>query len=597
MSAPPQRGSAGHWRAVKKLPDHVPMRIKLITALLALVVIALAVISVSSLVVFRNYLEDRADAQLRGLVVQAENNPGVGGPSSPAFSLAGYVIELRDAHGQPITNWGTWQQLQIPGPEVPAGRSWLSANAGKLVTVPAASGQDTWRVIAKPFKYHLLNPFTGQSGPDQTGTLIVGVDLGGNINAAVGTLARVDLIVSVIVIAGLFIVGVAIVRASMRPLKDIEATAAAIAAGDLSRRVPEGDPRTEVGRLGRALNTMLTQIESAFHARERSEAAARRSQERMRQFVADASHELRTPLTAIRGYAEYYRQRGGLKRGSYTGEPEAAEEQEPSRQPVHSGAAPDTAQRRSAAPGSPAAPDSPGSPGSPGSPASSGPSGRDGGEGPGTAGMVGGSGHLTRRDMDRIMERVEQESSRMGGLVEDMLVLARVDEQRPVERRPVDLLTLAVDAVQDARMVAPDRKIDLTLGSGAAFLVLGDEPRLRQVISNLMSNALTHTPAGTPVNVRIRAGYQGVSPAVPAAILEVADQGRGLTQEQAERVFERFYRADQARGRHTGGTGLGLAIVAALVAAHGGTVGVNTAPGQGATFWITLPLAPEATAP
>jgi two-component system, OmpR family, sensor kinase len=218
-----------------------------------------------------------------------------------------------------------------------------------------------------------------------------------------------------------------------------------------------------------------------------------------------------------------------------------------------------------------------------------------GGEGPGPAGMVGGSGHLTRRDMDRIMERVEQESSRMGGLVEDLLVLARLDEQRPVERRPVDLLTLAVDAVQDARIVAPDRKIDLTLGSGAAFLVLGDEPRLRQVISNLMSNALTHTPEGTPVTVRIVAGYQG-DPAVPAVILEVADRGPGLTREQAERVFERFYRADQARDRRTGGTGLGLAIVQALVAAHGGTVGVNTSPGEGATFWITLPLAPEAAA-
>jgi two-component system OmpR family sensor kinase len=210
--------------------------------------------------------------------------------------------------------------------------------------------------------------------------------------------------------------------------------------------------------------------------------------------------------------------------------------------------------------------------------------------------MMGGSGHLTRPDMDRIMERVEQESSRMGGLVEDMLVLARLDEQRPVERGPVDLLTLAADAVQDARVVAPGRKIDLTVGTGAAFLVLGDEARLRQVISNLMNNALTHTPAGTPIDVRILAGYQGSDPAVPAVILEVADQGPGLSREQAERVFERFYRADQARGRRTGGSGLGLAIVSALVAMHGGMVGVNTAPGHGATFWITLPLAPEAAA-
>ena len=192
------------------------------------------------------------------------------------------------------------------------------------------------------------------------------------------------------------------------------------------------------------------------------------------------------------------------------------------------------------------------------------------------------------------MERVEQESFRMGGLVEDMLMLAHLDEQRPIERHPVDLLTLAADAVQDARIVAPSRAIDLTVGTGTAFLVLGDEARLRQVISNLMSNALTHTPEGSPISVRILAGQQAGDPPVPSAVLEVTDHGPGLTPEQASRVFERFYRADQARDRRTGGSGLGLAIVEALVAAHDGTVSVDTAPGHGATFRITLPLAPEA---
>jgi two-component system OmpR family sensor kinase len=189
------------------------------------------------------------------------------------------------------------------------------------------------------------------------------------------------------------------------------------------------------------------------------------------------------------------------------------------------------------------------------------------------------------------MHRVEQESARMGVLVEDMLLLARLDQQRPIERRPVDLLTLAADAVQDARMIAPERAIELTVGSGAAFLVLGDEVRLRQVIGNLMSNALTHTPEGTPVEVRI---LSGILHSTPGVVLEVADQGPGLPASQAERVFERFYRADQARTRRTGGAGLGLAIVAALVAAHDGTVSVDSTPGHGATFRITLPLAPEA---
>jgi two-component system OmpR family sensor kinase len=254
----------------------------------------------------------------------------------------------------------------------------------------------------------------------------------------------------------------------------------------------------------------------------------------MRQFVADASHELRTPLTAIRGYAEYYRQRGGVGNGARHAAPAGAE--------------------------------------------------------PGLA----GSGRLTEPDMDRIMQRVEQESARMGVLVEDMLLLARLDQQRPIERRPVDLLTLAADAVQDARMIAPQRKIELTVGHGTAFLVLGDEARLRQVITNLMSNALSHTPDGTPIDVRLLAHGPDGRLTVPSVTLEVDDHGPGLGKEQAERVFERFYRADQARGRKTGGAGLGLAIVAALVSAHGGAVGVDTAPGRGSMFWITLPLAAEA---
>jgi two-component system OmpR family sensor kinase len=347
-------------------------------------------------------------------------------------------------------------------------------------------------------------------------------------------LALIDLIVSAVVLVALAIVGIAIVRTSLRPLTDIELTAGAIAAGDLSQRVPDRDPRTEVGRLGRSLNAMLAQVEAAFHAREKSEASARRSEEKMRQFVADASHELRTPLTAIRGYAEYYRQRGGAGNGA-----------------------------RHAAP------------------ANSEP-------------ILAESGRLTEPDIDRIMQRVEQESARMGVLVEDMLLLARLDQQRPIERRPVDLLTLAADAVQDARMIAPRRKIELTVGRGAAFLVLGDEARLRQVITNLMSNALSHTPDGTPIDVRILThGPDGRLP-VPSVTIEVDDHGPGLSKEQAERVFERFYRADQARGRKTGGAGLGLAIVAALVDAHDGAVGVDTSPGRGAMFWITLPLAAEA---
>jgi len=280
---------------------------------------------------------------------------------------------------------------------------------------------------------------------------------------------------------------------------------------------------------------MLSQIETAFHAREESEAAAHHSEERMRRFVADAGHELRTPLTAIRGFAEYYRQRGGL--------------------------VPHWDRK---APASPAAP-----------------------------AMAGG---LTPDDLDRIMQRVEKEAARMGLLVEDLLLLARLDQQRPLARQPIDLLSLAGDAVHDARLLAPSRTIDLSVQPGAAFLVTGDEPRLRQVIGNLMSNALTHTPDGTPIEVSIGSGTLDprLPNSSPAVTLDVTDHGPGMTPEQAQRVFERFYRTDQARTRATGGSGLGLAIVNALVTAHGGVASVRTAPNQGATFRIALPLDPEA---
>jgi two-component system, OmpR family, sensor kinase len=533
-----------HWRGnLRQLSARTPLRVKMITALLALVAIALTIISVASLTVFRNYLQDRADGQLYSFINQASRGYVGQGPGQQAFILPGYVVEFRDSQGHLLQGTGNWQQLNVPGPSVPTSKSWISANNGRVVTVPALTGADNWRVVAEPVTYQTRNLLTGQL-TSHNGTVIVGVDLG-NIDQTINWLSHIDLIVSVIIIVGLAIVGIAVVRASLRPLADIEKTARAIAAGDLSRRVPDQDPHTEVGQLGRSLNTMLSQIESSFYAQAQSEAAARRSEERMRQFVADASHELRTPLTAMRGYAEYYRQRGGLHED---------------------------------APGN-------GQPGNNSQPGSGQPSSGQ------PSGELGSSAQLTRADMDRIMQRVEQESARMGVLVEDMLLLARLDQQRPIEHRPVDLLTLAADAVQDARIIAPDREITLDIGSGAAFLILGDEVRLRQVIGNLMNNALTHTPEGTPVAVRV---LPGPRQPVPSVVLEVADQGPGLRQDQAEHVFERFYRADQARTRKAGGTGLGLAIVAALVAAHDGTVALTTAPGRGATFRITLPLSPEA---
>jgi two-component system OmpR family sensor kinase len=360
-----------------------------------------------------------------------------------------------------------------------------------------------------------------------------------------------------------------------------------IAKGHLDHRIPERDPRTEIGSLGRSLNIMLSQIETAFRSQEESERAAHASEERMRRFTADAAHELRTPLTTIRGFAAHYRQRGGARTGAAVtsagtspggmlGADGTADQSRSSRTEAWFHA---PADRRSG----------------------------------GGADAEG----LSPEELDRLMSRVESEADRMGLLVEDLLTLARLDQQRPLNIAPVDLLTLAADAVQDARIVSPDRPIDLAVAPGAAFIVDGDEPRLRQVIANLVNNAITHTPAGTPVRVKIapgvlqlpptgpagaaqgNAGGWGTGPAgrqVPAVVLDIEDDGPGMSAEQAQRVFERFYRADAARNRASGGTGLGLAIVAGLVSAHGGTVSVRTAPGQGADFQVKLPLAPDALA-
>jgi len=537
------------WQALRDLPDRTSMRTKLITGLLALVIVAVAAISISGVWVLRSYLTSQDDSQLRSVqravyaeVVNGEQIliPGETVPVHPINNIFAGVQLPGTALSPPTSQsgipYGGYAQAQSV-PAVPPSQLWAIANSGKFVTLPARSGSDTWRVITQPISY--LFPTATGTTEQVNGTLVVGADLG-DINATIGGLAVTILIIGLIIVCILALAIVMVVRASLRPLVDIEETAGEIAAGHLNRRVPERDPRTEIGSLGRSLNTMLSQIETAFHAQEASEVAAHQSEERMRRFIADASHELRTPVTAIRGFAEYYRQRGGLVRHWDRDEQTDA---------ADSGAAVRTAK----------------------------------------AG-------LTPKDLDRIMVRVEKEAARMGLLVEDLLLLARLDKQRPLARQPVDMLSLAADAVHDTRLLAPARTIDLSVQPGAAFLVIGDEPRLRQVIGNLMSNALTHTPDGTPIQVSVSSGTLDpqVGDHTPAVILDVTDQGPGMTQEQARRVFERFYRADQARTRATGGSGLGLAIVRALVVAQGGVASVRTDEGQGATFRIALPLAPEA---
>jgi two-component system OmpR family sensor kinase len=492
--------------AGRRLLDRTPLRVKLLVAVLALVTVALVLIGTASVAVLDRYLVGRLDDQLelvaRGAAGQRPpglTGPGSGrdhrGPPSP------YRVQYRFANGRLDVEDENPLNEDQPTPQVPDDAAWFSANSGKVVTVPASGGAGRWRVAVQPRR--------DGSG----GSVVVAASLD-PIDSTTRQLRLIDLGVSLVVLAVLAGAGAAIVRASLRPLVEIEQTARAIAAGDLTRRVPDRDPRTEVGRLGRALNTMLAQIESAFSARAASEASARRSEDRMRRFVADASHELRTPLTTIRGFAELYRQ----------------------------GAARDPA------------------------------------------------------ELNRLMRRIEDQAARMGLLVDDLLLLARLDQQRPLDRSPVDLLALAADAVADAHALDPDRRIELVLGSGDAeprhaLIVLGDDQRLRQVLANLVDNALRHTPAGSPVEVRV--GEAALDGRAGAAV-EVVDHGPGLTPEQTERVFERFYRADPARSGGDGGTGLGLSIVAALVAVHGGTVQVDSVPGRGTRFRVLLPLVTDA---
>jgi two-component system OmpR family sensor kinase len=299
------------------------------------------------------------------------------------------------------------------------------------------------------------------------------------------------------------------VRRSLRPLREIEDTAAAIAAGDLSQRIPPAPKTTEVGRLGGALNVMLAQIEQAFAARAASE-------ERMRRFVADASHELRTPLATIRGYSELYRM------GAVTTKPE----------------------------------------------------------------------------IDDTLRRIEDSATRMGRLVADLLNLARLDDGRPMRTQPVDLTVLVADAVSDLHALDTGRPIrfePLVPGTPVApCVVVGDEDRLRQVLSNLTGNVAQHTPPGTAVEIAVGCTGSGTT---ARGVLEVRDHGPGITPEHAARVFERFYRVDSSRGRESGGgAGLGMAIVAAIVGAHHGSVEICPTPGGGTTVRVSLPVAVEPTA-
>lgn len=495
------------------------LRIRLVMLSAGLLAAGLLVAAVVADSLLRGYLTGQVDALLRPSAEILARTPvsetldygrpaqQAAGPSK-SVGLFGSptVVYYLDGSGQPVATLSVFRHPGESGPRLPALGSAAAAARATPFTVPSQDGDGQWRVVVKQ-----VAPGTTLSGgalgaPVVTVVVATSMD---QIDETINRLQAISLAVGAGLLAVLALAGWFAIRSGLRPLAQIEETAAAIASGDLARRIPGlAAPGTEVGRLAAALNGMLVQIETAFEVRADSEA-------RMRRFVADASHELRTPLVGIKGFTDLYR-----------------------------------------------------------------------------------IGALTEhRDVARIMERIAAESQRLSRLVEDMLLLARLDERSPspgfpLHLAPADLRTLAADALHDVRALDASRPVSLTGPGGgppAPAPALADEERLRQVVTNLVGNAVTHTPAGSPVRI-------GVGSTDGYAVLEVADQGDGLSLEQASRVFERFYRADSSRARSGGaGAGLGLAIVESLVTAHGGRVELTTAPGKGATFRILLPATAEGT--
>jgi two-component system, OmpR family, sensor kinase len=399
------------------------------------------------------------------------------GPDVSGRNVALYVIGpggqvlLEQPSGFPNAPDPPPQLPPIPG-------SAATEMEGTIVTLPAIDGSMRYRVLLRP-------------GPGST-TFVTAASLR-PVEQAVNSLVRALVVAGILALAAASLASWWVIRRGLRPVDRMVETAAAIAAGDLSRRVPDANPETELGRLGTALNEMLGQIEAGIQERAAAEA-------RLRRFIADAAHELRTPLTSLRGYAELFRQ----------------------------GALP------------------------------------------------------TTEAIGNAMGRIESEGARMARLVDDLLLLARTDQGRPLEKEPVDLVRLAREAAGDFAAADPDRPLISDLDGSA--VVVGDPIRLRQAIDNLLANVRAHTPPGTPARVSVqRNGHW--------AEVTVADTGPGIPAQDQPRVFERFWRGDPARGRTSaGGAGLGLSIVDALVRAHGGTIDVDSAPGQGTAFTMRLPL-------
>lgn len=481
------------------------LRTRLLLALGIVALVAFVAADVATYSALRSFLYGRVDQQLHAADLGLTRGQGPGGPpdghhGGPPFgdsegnrnyALPGGYFEMRNGQGQVIA--GPVAASLGPGrtavPDLPQSITLTSSGEGEPVrylTVPATTaGAPQFRV---------------RVSENNGKVLILALPLNG-VTGTLHHLFNIELAVTGGALVAALALGWWLVHVGLRPLRRIEDTAEAIAEGELDRRVPGDTARTELGRLARVLNTMLTRIQDAFSQRDTTEA-------RLRRFVADASHELRTPVAAVAAYAELF-ERGASERPA---------------------------------------------------------------------------------DLARVMTGIRTETSRMGHLVDDLLLLARLDQGRPLEREPVELVRVAAQAVDASRAMGPGWPVRVE--ARRPIEIQGDEGRIRQVIDNLLANVRAHTPAGTSVVVRI--DEEGSD-----AVIRVVDDGPGLGEGDAARVFERFYRVDASRARSSGGSGLGLSIVQAIVAAHGGTAELVPNGARSSTFRVTIaapPLEPEPAA-
>jgi two-component system OmpR family sensor kinase len=476
------------------------LRTRLVATMLLLLAVASAVIAVMTAVAVRQFLITQLDDDLRGFSQGVIKNglplgpppgygsaPGRGSPpmlddegSGPRLLENSLAATIVDGQVTAASVYGRDGDRPVPAGELP-----------DLIAVPV-DGREVSADLGPLGSFRLV----ADKAPN--GEVVVSGLSEERLQQTVNRLVVVELVVAAVALLGAGLAGVLVVRWELRPLERVAATAARVSMLQLDRgevelaeRVPDADPRTEVGQVGAALNRMLDNVGSALEARQDSET-------RLRRFLADASHELRTPLAAIRGYAE-----------------------------------------------------------------------------------------LTRRDeltanTEHSLARISSQAERMTTLVEDMLLLARLDSGRPLERGVVDLTRLVVDAVSDAHAVSPEHRWQLQLPEEPVSIT-GDASRLAQVLTNLLANARTHTPPGTTVTASLTPEAAGVR-------LAITDNGPGIAPELLPRVFERFTRGSSSRSRKNGSTGLGLSIVDAVVTAHSGTVTVASRPGRTA-FTVCLPWA------